>query len=399
MTATVDPRPSLGASLSAKDWRYSLMAAIGCITVVGMGLGASLPLLSLALERQGVPSGIIGWNAAMSPLAALIMTPLLPALMRRVPTVALLAVCILVSAGLMIAYPLFPNVWIWFPMRFAAGLAIAVLFVTSEVWVNQLAEEHNRGRMLGLFAAVLSLGFAAGPLALLLVGSEGILAFVFVAALILAALVPLILFGRGRAPSITERPTTSFFTFLVVAPAATLAGFIYGATETNIFNLLPVYALRIGLSEPLAATVLSVFAAGTILLQFPIGMLADRFDRRLVLSFCAFVGVVGICALPFAARNYAVFASVLFVYGGVIVGLYTVGLTLLGERFRGADLAAANAAFVMMFAAGGLAGPIIAGEAMEAWNPHGFIVAMAVLCLIYLAVAFWRWLVPPKTAP
>jgi MFS family permease len=86
------------------------------------------------------------------------------------------------------------------------------------------------------------------------------------------------------------------------------------------------------------------------------------------------------------------FALSLFIYGGAVVGLYTVGLTLLGQRFRGADLAAANSAFVLMYSTGALLGPPLSGLAMDLWNPHGLIAAMGGMCAIYLLIAGWRYL-------
>jgi MFS family permease len=125
-------------------------------------------------------------------------------------------------------------------------------------------------------------------------------------------------------------------------------------------------------------------------------MWSDRTDRRLVLLFCASIGLLGTLALPFVMHSVWFFAPSLFFFGGVVVGMYTVGLTLLGERFKGANLAAANAAFVMMFSLGALVGPPMAGVAMDLWNPHGLIVAMSGLCGLYVLVAGWRYLTAPR---
>ncbi|MEX0840601.1 MAG: MFS transporter, partial [Parvibaculum sp.] len=123
------------APLTPAERRRSLVAVIACISVVGMGLGVSIPLLALLMERQGVPASIIGLNTAMSALATFMLTPFIPALLRRVPAITFLLVCILVSAVAMPAYYIFPNVWLWFPIRFANGLALTGLFVVSEFWI------------------------------------------------------------------------------------------------------------------------------------------------------------------------------------------------------------------------------------------------------------------------
>ena len=134
-----------------------------------------------------------------------------------------------------------------------------------------------------------------------------------------------------------------------------------------------------------------MLAAGGVFLQIPIGVLADRIDRRLLLMFCAGAGVFGGISLPLFIHLPWLLWPSLFLWGGVIVGLYTVGLTLLGERFRGADLVGANAAFVMLYGVGAVAGPPVAGAAMDLWDPHGLALALALLCLGFIGVAaFWR---------
>ena len=382
--------PSATGELSPRDRRISLAAAIACITSVGIGLGVSIPLLAILLERQGVSSTLIGLNTAMPALATLIATPFITPLLRRMSTGTFLLICLGVSAACMPLYFIFPDVWIWFPIRFVNGLALTGLFVVSEFWINQLATDKNRGLLMGIYGTILSAGFAVGPLVLLTIGPDGVSPFLVVSVLTLLSCIP-ILTARSLAPQVTEKPSRGLMAFLAVAPAATLAGLVYGATETNILNMLPIYGMRVGLTEETAILILAVFAVGNMVFNIPIGMASDRFDRRTVLLICAAFGFVGTALLPVVSQNIMIFLPTLFVFGGVVVGMYTVGLTMLGERFKGADLAAANSAFVLMYAVGALTGPPIAGAAMDIWNPHGLAIAMASICALYLLVVGWRW--------
>ena len=404
-TLTIEVPPEMREGhLTPGQRRKSLIAVIACISVVGMGLGVSIPLLALMMEREGISGTLIGANTAMPALATLAFTPFIPAILQRVPIIPFLLGCILICAVAMPSYYVFPNVWLWFAIRFVNGVGLTGLFVVSEFWINSLADDGSRGRLIGIYGTVLSAGFASGPILLALVGTEGATPFITIALVILAAGFLLVFFGRGLAPRVTERPSKGLLSFVLVAPAATLAGLAYGATETDIFNLLPVYGVRIGMTEQSAAFVLSIFAAGNILFQIPIGYWADRTDRRLVLMVCAAVGMVGALAIPAVSGSIWTFAPTLFVFGGVVVGLYTVGLTLLGERFRGADLASANSAFVLMYSVGALAGPPVSGYAMELWDPHGLVIAIGGISGLYLLVAGWRYFTAsrapaaPKTA-
>jgi predicted MFS family arabinose efflux permease len=104
-----------------------------------------------------------------------------------------------------------------------------------------------------------------------------------------------------------------------------------------------------------------------------------------LLRLCAGVGVAGAAATPFLIRLPWAIYPMLFVWGGTVFGIYTIGLTLLGQRFQGPELAGANAAYVMLYALGLLAGPPLEGVALDWWNPHGLMAVLAASCLIYMA--------------
>jgi MFS family permease len=109
-------------------------------------------------------------------------------------------------------------------------------------------------------------------------------------------------------------------------------------------------------------------------------------DRRRLLIAAGLIATAAAALAPFAFGSCLLRWPVMFVWGGAAVALYTIGLVLLGERFRGGELASANAAFIMMYNLGWLLGPPIAGYAMQLWRPHGFIAVIAGLTLLHVAV-------------
>jgi MFS family permease len=130
---------------------------------------------------------------------------------------------------------------------------------------------------------------------------------------------------------------------------------------------------------------------GNVLLQIPLGMASDRVrDRRVMLCACALVGLAGTLALPFIAGNWWITAAVLFVWGGVVAGLYTIGLAHLGSRLSGRDLASANAAFVFCYGFGMLVGPQAIGLGMDGFGPHGFSHVLAVFFAAYALLVALR---------
>ena len=167
---------------------------------------------------------------------------------------------------------------------------------------------------------------------------------------------------------------------------------ISGLGDEAIFTLLPVYGMHAGLAQDDAIFMLTVFAAGTAILQVPIGWLADRIGRRIMLLFCATIGFIGPVVLPFVLMNTTQLYVALFIWGGTVWGVYGLAITLLGERFRPSELTQASALFVMIYSAGSLAGPPIGGGAMDLWDPHGLPVVVGSALFLVVAIAGIAWI-------
>jgi predicted MFS family arabinose efflux permease len=94
--------------------------------------------------------------------------------------------------------------------------------------------------------------------------------------------------------------------------------------------------------------------------------------------------------IPLIAASRPLLILVVFVTGGMVGALYTVGLSHLGARYSGSDLASANAAFVMLYSLGMLAGAPVIGMAFDAIDPHGFAYAVGAMCSLYCLLIAWR---------
>ncbi|MBI1179527.1 MAG: MFS transporter [Alphaproteobacteria bacterium] len=362
----------------------SLAAITGMTTVVGLVFGLTAPLLNLILERHGLSGRMIGLNGAMTALGALVFTPLIPLVAVRVGPFRMLFTTLGVTALLLLAFKAFDDYRIWFALRFAMGVAIVVPFLISEIWINQIATPQNRGRLLGAYAACISAGFGMGPLLMRVTGVGGWTPFLAAAGLIALAMA-IIALARGDRPYLDPQGHRSPLRYVRSSPVAILAGLMYGAIETGIFGLLPVYGVRSGFSEVAAATQLTVIAAGNIMLQYPVGWLADKTQPRRVLGLCALIGVAGGVLLP-ALKDSPAMWPVLFVWGGTITGMYTVALTMLGHRYSGLALASANAALILAYNVGAMGGPPILGQAMDLVDPNGMVYGLAGFFLIFVVV-------------
>ncbi|TXN21377.1 MFS transporter [Methylobacterium sp. WL9] len=357
---------------SDRDRFTAIAAAITCVAVVGIGLSLSIPLLSLEMERMGASGAMIGLNTAVGGFASILTVPFVPRLAARVGVLPLLLFSIGLGAALLVGFKVFYDLAWWFPLRFFFSATLGALFVLSEFWITQAAAPARRGLVMGIYATVLALGFAIGPGLLVLLGTEGFAPYLAGAALFVVAALPIVL-ARGVSPTISrEGGSVRFLAYLRLAPAATLAAFIYGAVETGGFAILPLYGLKVGFDAQTAAGLVSAVALGNVLFAIPVGWLADRTDRGLVLLAASIVGALGAALIPAASASLPVLVGLLFLWGGVAGTLYTVGLAHLGASVRGPDLAGANAAFVVLYSAGLMIGPPMIGAGMDLVVPQGF---------------------------
>src|SRR5579862_1648510 len=179
---------------TAGERRLSLLVINLSVFGAGVAWGSLMPLVALRLAHQGVSAGVIGLNTAMSPLAILAVGPFLPRLIARLGTLA--SICYGLSAAA-ITVLLLPA---WFALRFLAGAAVSIQWVVSETWLNLVASERDRGRVMGIYATVMALGFAIGPSLIGLVGIDGWTPFLLIVLAMLLSASPLP-FSRGLAPA------------------------------------------------------------------------------------------------------------------------------------------------------------------------------------------------------
>lgn len=359
-----------------------IISAAAIVTLVGVSLSVSGPLLSLEMERWGTPSTMVGLSAALAGLGNLLTVPFVPKLARWMGVKTLIAIMLVLSAGLHVAFWLLPSFVIWAGFRFVLGGAIGTLFVLSEYWIAAAAIPARRGIVMGAYSTALGMGFAIGPMMLALTGTTGALPYIATALVILTGALPLLLIGR-EAPRVDGHAKAPVTAFIRIAPAATFAALTVGALEIGAFTQLPIHGLRLGLPETEAAKLVSAFAIGNVLFQIPVGWLADRFDRRKVLLGTAFGAITLATSLLLTGSGFWLNALVLMGLGGLTGALYTVGLAHLAHRFTDADLVSANAAFVMLYSVGQMAGPPLIGAGIDLAGVAGAPIVMALVASAY----------------
>ena len=342
-----------------------------------------MPLLALVLEAQGVDKTLNGLSAGAQSVAIFAVAPFVSRLIAVFGVARLMIGTTLLSIVVFLLLPVFPNVYAWFPLRFLLGLFGAVGWIAGEVWINQIVKDRTRGRVIALYSAALAGGMAVGPFVLALTGVFGWAPYLIVAALSLISALPL-LFAANISPSIEGQASIRLAFFVLLAPTALLLNAVFAASYMMIITFLPIYALNLGLDQTSSLYLLTVMAIGGLAMQLPIGWLADHMDRLLLVILSILLIIVGLFAMPHLIAVATWNMVFIFLFGGVVASLYALALILLGERFKGADLASATTVFGVMWGLGSIIGPPLGGHGMELWLPHGLPLMVGILYLAYL---------------
>ena len=359
----------------------NLIAACSAISVFGLAFGMTYPLLSLILEQRGVSTEMIGINSAMMPVGILLFSPVIPVASKRFGARNVAIVAAVLTSVFILAYKVFDTLEAWFIIRLLQGMSISTLFILSEAWIVGFAGSEHRGKIVAIYASVLSASFGAGPAIVAWIGIDGWAPFVIGAFVILLGVIPLSLVREESTEAPEETHSSGLFQFLSKAPMLLAAVGAFAIFDAATLSLLPVYGIQTGLNLATAAAALSVLIIGNIVFQFPLGWLADRVSHRLVLAGCAFVTVVMLLVLPFVMASNWMWL-VLVVIGSTGYGVYTVALTSLGDRFSGQELINGSAAFAVVWGIGALFGSVAGGWAMSGFGPHGLPLSIAAVYLL-----------------
>jgi MFS family permease len=354
---------------------------IATVTVGALAQGVLYPLLSFILERQGTSPGLIGLSAAMTPLGFIVASAFTPTLAQRLGGARLAILCSILTALTLAGIAWTQDVWAWMPLRFLLGFFSKPPYVIAETWLISITPAPRRGRIMGLYSSIVSGGFAIGPLSLGLVGTEGWPPFIvaimalLLCGLILLAVVP-------RLPEIAhEGEAVSVGGFFTLAPLLLFAVFAAAAFEQTLISLYAVYGAALGSSESRIASLIACFIAGDAAMQILLGRMADRFGSTRTMLFCDLASLAGCLLLSSLFDSWLIWPLV-FVWGGVSFGIYTMTLIQLGERFTGQALIAGNAAFAFVWGTGGIVGSPATGLAMQLIGHQGLPSSLGLLCCV-----------------
>ena len=320
---------------------------------------------------MGYSSFEIGAVTAATLIAVILCGPFYPRAIARLGLKRCIVGGIVFAAGILLLMPLWPGAAPWLALRFVAGCALGLVWIASEIWMNNVSGADSRGTVMGIYGTVFSLGIVAGPVLLEFTGTEGARPFIIGAACLILTLLPLTVLRRVRSAAQEFRPLRGLSGALKAAPIVMLAALVAGLVESADLTLLPLFGIHSGLDERAALLLVAVFMTGNVVLQVPIGLLADRYGRKFMLGVCALASCIGPLLLQRCLGTPLLLWPLLFVWGGTLYAFYSQGVALLGEEFAVENLPAANTLFVIVYCLGGVIGPSVGGVAMDLWPSRG----------------------------
>ena len=361
-----------------------IILIVSMISMAGITFGITMPLSTLTLKSWGISSTMIGLNSAMPALSAVLTTPFMPKFINYWGQKNVIRFCLILVATCCICLPLFPDLFSWFILRFLLGAGGTGIWLLSEVWINGFAEDHNRGKIIGAYSALLSLGFIVGVLMFSVIGVESNTAFYLAAVFVLVAAIPV--WTMSDLPTHEMADDISMWNHMVSSPglmgSSWMMGFLYAATA----YLLPIFALQFDLNYAQSSRTIAWLGSGELAMPLFVGWFADKVDKRKLMIFIALVTIIALSIMPFVFAAPLMRLATLFILGGAIMSFYSLGLTMLGQKFKGSLLASANASFIFFLCLGEIIGPPVIGTAMDLFGTYAFGWSMALFTLVYLVI-------------
>ena len=286
-----------------------------------------------------------------------------------------------ICGGALVAIFFNADVYVINGLRALFAVGLTFLLITSEYLVTARCDESNRGRLVGWYTTALGAGAITGPLLVTMTGIDQASPFLFGATLLLFGAVGLssCLFDHEGQSSRRSSPLSA----IAFMPAAFLAAFVFGIADNGGLSMLPVYGALNGYDNASAAN-LAVFAAlGATLLQLPIGWLATKRSTTELLVTLAVLIPCLLALFPIAIHSQLSAWLLAACFGGLVEGLYTIGLVTISRDRRVRNLPIVNACFISVCSVGEVVGPTASGVSMHFFGPDGLVAALIIAFALY----------------
>lgn len=346
--------------------------------------------VGLRLTLEGFSPGATSLILTCQAIGFVVGTQVGPPLIRRVGHIRVFSAFAALICTAALLHGAVTNGPLWGALRFVSGMCGSVMLVVLESWISAHATPSARGRVMGIYMIIYYLSGATGQYLVGVSPPGDYRSFSLAAGLLVLSLVPLAMTGL-KAPVVTQTGRLGLRALYRVSPIATAGAFSAGFCLSSFYQLAPVSMARLGVEIPTVANYMAAAVFASMLLQFPMGRAADRWDRRKLIACISVAASVSSSIVVIAGSGSlgALFtATILFM--ALMASLYPTCLGQLHNRLQGENPVSANAGQLLCYGLGTCIGPLLCGLTMNVIGPSGLFLAIACVLAAYAGFVAWR---------
>ncbi|OYR19574.1 MFS transporter [Brucella thiophenivorans] len=365
----------------------ALLASTFLMLLAGGLAGILMPIRG---GIEGWSTTTIGWMGTTYALAFTIGCIVIPHLVRRVGHVRVFAALLTLLSIALLLHSLIVHPYAWMIFRGIAGFSLAGSYMIIESWLNERVTNETRGRVFSIYMIITMLGLMCGQYILPFGDATTQTLFIICAIIYAAALLPTVL-SSAQSPNALTQVKLDLKGLYRRSPAAAVGSFIAGIVAATWSFLAAIYGGMNGLSTFGIATMLASAMIGGVIFQYPLGRASDVVDRRYVMVVAGAIGFIIslIMLIVHPTSPYALY-TMMFLFGSVIYPIYSLNVAHANDYADASEFVKVSSGLLIIYGAGSVIGPALAGPLMDMMGASGFFVIMAVAYSIYGLHALWR---------
>ena len=366
----------------------------------------SWPLLlgvMLLMVGNGVQGSLLGIRGALEGFSTLQLSIVMsayflgflggswlaPGMIRKVGHVRVFSALGSMISAVLILYPMLLD-WIsWSAMRVLIGFCFSGIYVTAESWLNNTTSNETRGQALSAYMIVQMLGIIASQGLLSLGDPNGYGLFIIPSVLVSLAFMPLLL-ADTPAPTFDSITPMSFARIFKTSPLGCVGMLLTGGIYAGMFGMASVWGAKEALTIAQIAAYGAALYIGGLVLQYPVGYLSDRVDRRALIMWLAALGAVVMAVATLVELPFTAILVVALLLGGTINPLYSLLIAHTNDFLSKEEMPAASARLIFLNGFGAIFGPLASGYLMQVMDAPGYFLFLGVLFAALAVYAAWR---------
>jgi MFS family permease len=358
------------------------------ILLLGIGLQSTLISLRATLEQFSLNT--IGLVMSAYFFGFILGGYLCPPLIRRVGHIRAFTVMASIASAAAVAYPIWVDPVFWAFLRLLTGICMMGLYMVIESWLNSVAPNTHRGQIFSIYIAITLLAIAGGQYLLLLAEVGSYELFGIAAILLSLALIPVAI-TRLSQPELTESARLKLTALYKISPLGVIGALSTGLVMGAFWGLAPVYAANIGLDTAGVAGLMSAAIVGGVVLQWPIGLISDRIDRRKVLGLATLMAAIMSLLAYLLGQSVSIpLYIVAFVFGGFVFSLYGLSVAHTNDQLEKVQILEATRGLLQLYGVGAMLGPVLAGQAMGLFGPGALPLYFSLMLGLLLLFTYYR---------